>query len=116
MASFFRNERTFITRPARNGIGSDCSRCSGGIYEKKTPATDWRHHRRVVATGAAAQNRDRNAYFGDLHVHTQYSFDAFIFNVRATPDDAYKFARGEAIDHPAGFKIQLQSGRSTSPR
>ena len=52
----------------------------------------------------------REAYFGDLHIHTQYSFDAFIFNVRATPDDAYKFARGEAIDHPAGFKIQLQSG------
>jgi hypothetical protein len=52
----------------------------------------------------------REAYFGDLHIHTRYSFDAFIFNVRATPDDAYKFARGEAIEHPAGFEIQLQSG------
>jgi hypothetical protein len=52
----------------------------------------------------------REAYFGDLHIHTRYSFDAFIFNVRATPDDAYKFARGEAINHPAGFAIQLQSG------
>ncbi|NJN52106.1 MAG: DUF3604 domain-containing protein, partial [Gammaproteobacteria bacterium] len=41
----------------------------------------------------ALPNPERNAYFGDLHVHTQYSFDAFIFGVRATPDDAYRFAK-----------------------
>ena len=52
-------------------------------------------------------NALRNAYFGDLHVHTKYSFDAFIFNVRATPDDAYKFARGAPIRHPAGFTLRL---------
>ncbi|HVS63611.1 MAG TPA: DUF3604 domain-containing protein [Thermoanaerobaculia bacterium] len=52
----------------------------------------------------------RNAYFGDLHVHSQYSFDAFIFNVRATPDDAYRYAKGESITHPLGFPLQLQSG------
>lgn len=50
----------------------------------------------LFANGALAQtrtpayNRDRNAYFGDLHVHTKLSFDAYIFNVRATPDDAYR--------------------------
>ena len=76
---------------------------------------------REPAPGATAQEAapapaqpagpaSRQAWFGDLHIHTRYSFDAFIFNVRATPDDAYKFARGEAIDHPAGFEIQLQSG------
>jgi hypothetical protein len=52
----------------------------------------------------------RNAYFGDLHVHTRFSFDAFIFNVRATPDDAYRYARGEAIGHAGGFDVQLESG------
>ena len=49
----------------------------------------------------------RNAYFGDLHVHTQNSFDAYIFNVRRTPDDAYRFAKGEKIPHDAGYEIQL---------
>ncbi len=52
-------------------------------------------------------NPDRNAYFGDLHVHTRYSFDAYAFGTLATPYDAYRFAKGEAIKHPAGFDMQL---------
>lgn len=55
-------------------------------------------------------NPDRNAYFGDLHVHTHLSFDAYIFNVRRTPDDAYRFARGEAIGHAGGYQIRLAGG------
>ncbi len=54
-----------------------------------------------------APNPNRNAYFGDLHVHTLFSFDAFVFGARATPDDAYKFARGEPIKHPDGRDLQL---------
>jgi hypothetical protein len=49
----------------------------------------------------------REAYFGDLHVHTRFSSDAFIFNTRATPDDAYRYAKGEAIRHAGGFAVQL---------
>lgn len=54
------------------------------------------------------KNPTNNAYFGDLHIHTKLSFDAYIFNVRVTPDDAYNFARGETITHPSGFPIQLK--------
>jgi hypothetical protein len=61
----------------------------------------------LLATGAAAQNRERNAYFGDLHVHTKLSFDAYIFNVRATPDDAYRYAKGESIHHASGYDVRL---------
>lgn len=49
----------------------------------------------------------RNAYFGDLHVHTEYSFDAYNFGTTATPYDAYRFAQGQAIEHPAGYQIQM---------
>ena len=49
----------------------------------------------------------RNAYFGDLHVHTEYSFDAYNFGTTATPYDAYRFAQGQAIEHPAGYQIQV---------
>ncbi|MBW1684880.1 MAG: DUF3604 domain-containing protein [Deltaproteobacteria bacterium] len=51
---------------------------------------------------------ERVAFFGDLHVHTTYSFDAYAFGTLATPYDAYRYARGEAIQHPAGFEVQLR--------
>lgn len=53
-------------------------------------------------------NPDRRAFFGDLHVHTAYSFDAYVFGTTNTPDDAYRYARGEALDHPSGYRVQLQ--------
>ncbi|GEM_PF-5495907 len=55
----------------------------------------------------ATYSETNNAYFGDLHVHTSWSFDAFIYNVRTTPEDAYDFGMGKKIDHISGKKIQL---------
>lgn len=51
---------------------------------------------------------DRNAYFGDLHLHTFFSFDAYLsapIGQGVTPDQAYQFARGEPIEH-LGRRIQ----------
>ena len=53
-------------------------------------------------------SEDRNVYFGDLHVHTKHSFDAYIFGTTATPDDAYEYAKGNAIEHPLGYEMQLR--------
>jgi hypothetical protein len=53
-------------------------------------------------------NPDRNPYYGDLHVHTKYSFDAYVFGITATPDDAYKYAKGEGIKHPLGYEMKLR--------
>ena len=61
-----------------------------------------------AAQRTAGFNAERNAYFGDLHVHTMYSFDAFIFGTTSSPDDAYRFAKGGTITHPAGFDMTLQ--------
>ena len=55
-------------------------------------------------------NAERNAYFGDMHIHTRNSFDAYIFNVRKTPDDAYRFAKGETVQHPSGFDMTIAGG------
>lgn len=62
--------------------------------------------------GAQAHNPSRDplkqAYFGDLHVHTSWSLDAFAMQVQAEPEDAYRYARGEAIEHASGDLIQLR--------
>jgi hypothetical protein len=46
----------------------------------------------------ADTNPDRNVYWGDLHIHTAFSFDAFFEDVRLTPDEAYAFAQGQAMN------------------
>jgi len=42
-----------------------------------------------------AVNPEREAYYGDLHLHTNYSFDAYMeFGAQVDPEGAYRFARG----------------------
>lgn len=50
----------------------------------------------------------RQVLYGDLHIHTALSADAFSTGTRTLPDDAYRYARGEAIPHGAGFTVQLK--------
>lgn len=60
------------------------------------------HVFQYTETRAACAERDplKKAYFGDLHVHTAFSFDAWTYDVRTTPADAYRFARGEPVNLP----------------
>ena len=43
----------------------------------------------------------KNVYFGDTHLHSSYSFDAFLNNNHsADPDTAYRWAKGQPVIHP----------------
>ncbi|NOX50363.1 MAG: DUF3604 domain-containing protein, partial [Gammaproteobacteria bacterium] len=61
-----------------------------------------------VSVAQIESNRLRNAYFGDTHIHTVLSFDAYIMGTRRTPDDAYEFAKGAVIEHASGFQMQMK--------
>ena len=66
----------------------------------------------LLAASAFAQekNPDRNAYFGEEHIHTSWSVDAWIFGNRITgPDDALKYAQGQTIKHPLGYDIKIDT-------
>ena len=43
---------------------------------------------------------NKRPMFGDLHVHTSYSFDSYVSSQRNDPDAAYRYARGEPITLP----------------
>ena len=43
------------------------------------------------------KNPLKNVYFGEQHMHTVNSPDAFAFGTRNTPDDAYRFCKGEPV-------------------
>lgn len=53
-----------------------------------------------VREPCAERDPNRRVLFGDLHVHTAHSFDAWLSSVVAGPADAYRFARGEALELP----------------
>ncbi|MBL6694585.1 MAG: DUF3604 domain-containing protein [Luminiphilus sp.] len=61
----------------------------------------------ATAEGDTPVPQGRTAFYGDLHVHTEYSFDGYAMGTQATPYDAYRFAKGEAITNPGGFEMQL---------
>jgi hypothetical protein len=56
------------------------------------------------------KNPDRNAYFGEEHIHTSWSVDAWVLGNRLTgPDDALKYAQGQTIKHPMGYDIKIET-------
>jgi hypothetical protein len=81
--------------------------CSGPAEKPAAPA---------AAPAAAAKanapaipvNPLKEAYFGEQHLHTAYSLDAYIGGARLTPADAYRFARGEEVE-VSGVKVHLHA-------
>ncbi len=57
------------------------------------------------AIAEPGKGADRKALFGELHIHTQWSFDAYSQSV--TPDDAYEFAKGMRKKYSNGQTYQI---------
>src|SRR5262245_15086788 len=64
----------------------------------------------VASAFAQEKNPYLDAYFGETHVHTSWSVDAWLFGNRITgPADAYKYFKGETIKHPLGYEIKIET-------
>jgi hypothetical protein len=59
----------------------------------------------------AGQVRNTEVFFGDTHLHTSYSPDAYLMGNRsADPDTAYRYAKGQPVVHPFHrAKIQIKT-------
>ena len=53
-------------------------------------------------------NPDRSVFFGDLHVHTSNSFDAYLLGNTVSPSDGYRYAKGELVTNSMGVRMQLR--------
>ncbi len=63
----------------------------------------------LVATGSFAiadPNPLRDGYFGETHLHTAFSLDAYIGGTRLMPADSLAYARGESVTLPDGTIAQ----------
>jgi len=56
---------------------------------------------------AEASTEQKHIWWGDLHVHTSFSMDAYVFGNNTTPQDAYRFAKGLPVIHPSGKPVRL---------
>jgi hypothetical protein len=80
--------------------------CQAGTPPETTSQTQTQPAAQNTKAGIT-RTPTKTALFGDLHVHTRNSFDAYIFGTRADADAAYRFAQGEAIDNGMGATIAL---------
>ena len=60
---------------------------------------------------SAAQAADTQLLWGDTHLHTSYSFDAYLNrNMTADPDTAYRYAKGLPVVNPGHEgRVQIQT-------
>ena len=72
--------------------------CGGLTPEESSDTNQVDRAAQPESVGSVGQaNPLRDAYFGETHMHTAYSLDAYIGGARLTPSDAYRFAKGEAV-------------------
>jgi hypothetical protein len=55
----------------------------------------------------AGRNFPTHVFWGDTHLHTGMSMDAGAFGARLSPEDAYRFARGEELTSSTGLQVKL---------
>jgi hypothetical protein len=82
------------------------SACNNPAPEQKAATAPAPAATPVKAAPVIPSNPLKEAYFGEQHLHTAYSLDAYIGGARLTPSDAYRFAKGEEVE-VGGTKVRM---------
>jgi hypothetical protein len=85
-------------------LSSGCSKLDDSSLQQSFDPSEARP---VPLMERAPFNKNKHAFFGDLHIHTGLSTDAYVMGVRSMPDDVYTFAKGGVIDHGLGYPVQI---------
>lgn len=78
---------------------------SENTKSKEKPATT--ETKATQDTTTISKNPNKNLYWGDTHLHTNLSPDAFANGTRLSPDLAYRFAKGEEVTATSGIPVRL---------
>ncbi len=90
----------FVGSWVLSGVG-----CGTKVDEARSPAPA---SATAKSTANVPSNPLKEAYFGEQHLHTAYSLDAYIGGARLMPSDAYHFAKGQEVE-VGGVKVKLHA-------
>lgn len=74
-----------------------CSSCGSKQDPPANPISNRATTSNTFDESEIPTNSNRNLYWGDLHVHTCLSFDAYFSGTLANANDAYSYAKGNTI-------------------
>ena len=87
---------TFLQTATAIAISSALIGC-GETETPTKPAPLAKSEKVVGIDNSVAINPERDVYFGETHMHTAFSLDAYLGGTRLTHDDAYAYAQGETV-------------------
>jgi len=87
-----------LSLPGCDGSGTERERSSLAVDAPTAPVTE--------TEGLRVRPELRRAYFGNLQASGAYAVESSGVGTGTSLDDAYRYARGKAIEHPAGFDVQ----------
>ncbi len=77
---------------------NDSKKQTENSSEEKNETTLTPAQQVTAAEDAVQENPLKEAYFGETHLHTAYSLDAYLGGTRLLPTDAYRFAKGIEVE------------------